>query len=153
MNKRERISELLEALEFGPADANAPDHYAAFFRLWNEQRYYDAHDVLEQLWLAEEDPAEARFYQGLIQAAGAFVHLQKNFEHPAHAKHSRRLRPATRLFALAIKNLEHLPDQFGGLDLAALRQLLHRYRDQIITEDYARNPWSPTTAPRISPGH
>ncbi len=148
MNKRERISEFLAAL-----DGDAPDHYAAFFRLWNEQRYYEAHDVLEQLWLAEEEGDLAKFYQALIQGAGAFVHLQKNFQHPTHVKHGRRLRPASRLFALALKNLSHAPDQFRGLDVADLRRLLEQYQERLIRDNFERNPWSPATAPQISVGH
>src|SRR5205823_1405615 len=146
-NKRERISGFVSSLESGSAERR--DYYAAFFRLWNEQRYYEAHDVLEQLWLKEEHAETARFFQGLIQAAGAFVHLQKNFEQPSHAKHSRRLRPATRLFALALRNLESLPDEFRGLDLVNFRQLLMRVREQIIASDFRRNPWSPKSAPQL----
>ena len=37
------------------------------------------------------------FFKGLIQVAGAFVHLQKQFLHPEHPKHRPRLRPAVRL--------------------------------------------------------
>lgn len=150
MNKRERISELLGTLETSPADAHAASHYSAFFQLWNAQRYYDAHDVLEQLWLAEEEGRVARFYQALIQAAGAFVHLQKNFEFPSHPKHGRRLRPAARLFALALKNLEGLPEKFHGLDLQKFRALLLDYRAQLEAGKFERNPWSPASAPQIS---
>src|SRR5256714_3098639 len=117
MNKRERISDFVRTLEPGSSEGSSQNYYTAFFQLWNRQRYYEAHDVLEQLWLAEKDAELARFYQALIQAAGAFVHLQKNFEHPSHAKHSRRLRPAARLFALALRNLEHLPNEFHALNL------------------------------------
>jgi predicted metal-dependent hydrolase len=148
MNKRERISDFVSALEGG---AGAPrDYYAAFFRLWNEQQYYEAHDVLEQLWLKEANAETGRFFQALIQAAGAFVHLQKNCEHPTHAKHSRRLRPATRLFALALRNLEGLPDEFRGLDLVSFRQLLQGVREQVIASDFQKNPWSPGTAPQLA---
>ncbi len=147
MDKRERISGFVASLESGSAEAR--DYYAAFFRLWNEQRYYEAHDVLEQLWLKEENAETARFFQALIQAAGAFVHLQKNFEQPTHAKHSRRLRPATRLFALALRNLEGLPDEFWGVDLVRFRELLNHVREQIIVSDFKVNPWSPDTAPRL----
>jgi hypothetical protein len=147
MNKRERISEFVSSLESGSSDAR--DYYAAFFRLWNEQRYYDAHDVLEQLWLKEENAETARFFQALIQAAGAFVHLQKNFEQPTHAKHGKRLRPATRLFALALGNLEGLPDEFRGLNLVTFRALLARVRDEIVTTDFLTNPWTPEDAPRL----
>jgi predicted metal-dependent hydrolase len=147
MNKRERISGFVSSLEGGGAEAR--DYYAAFFRLWNEQRYYEAHDVLEQLWLGEGNAETARFFQALIQAAGAFVHLQKNFEQPLHAKHSRRLRPATRLFALASRNLEGLPDEFRGLDLVSFRELLRNVREQIIETNFKINPWSPGQAPLL----
>jgi hypothetical protein len=30
--------------------------YRAFFQCWNEKRYYEAHDVLEQLWLKTKSP-------------------------------------------------------------------------------------------------
>jgi Uma2 family endonuclease len=105
--------------------------------------------VLEQLWLVEKNPELARFYQALIQAAGAFVHLQKNFLHPSHSKHSRRLPPATRLFELALRNLEGLPNEFRSLDLVRFRELLRRYRDEIVAADFRRNPWSPDTAPKL----
>ncbi len=147
MNKRERISGFVSALESGSAEAQ--DYYAAFFRLWNEQRYYEAHDVLEQLWLEEQNAETALFFQALIQAAGAFVHLQKNFEQPMHVKHSRRLRPATRLFALALRNLAGLPDEFRGVNLINFRQLLADVRNQIITSDFLMNPWRPESAPHL----
>jgi len=150
MNKRERISDSLRSLEPASPEASSRDYYAAFFQLWNAQKYYEAHDVLEQLWLVEKNAELARFYQALIQAAGAFVHLQKNFEQPSHAKHGRRLRPATRLFALALRNLEDFPDEYHALDLVQFRKLLLRYRDVIIAVDFKNNPWSPETAPRLA---
>lgn len=126
-------------------------YYLAFFHCWNEQQYYEAHDVLEQLWLNIKTP-DAQFFKGLIQAAGAFVHLQKNFEYPLHAKHSRRLSPAVRLFRLAARNLAIFPPRHQGLDVAALCRLLTRYADEIIASDYTINPWSPETAPELNLG-
>ena len=81
MNKRERISQWLaeatgENVNPDQADVERHPYYLAFFRCWNEQRYYEAHDVLEQLWLKTKSP-DADYFKGLIQAAGAFVHLQK----------------------------------------------------------------------------
>jgi len=123
--------------------------YRAFFHCWNEQRYYEAHDVLEQLWL-KTTSRDADFFKGLIQAAGAFVHLQKNFEHPTHSKHSRRLRPAVRLFLLAEKNLSIFPPQHHRLDVAAFCKCLRTYADQIVTSNYQTNPWSPATAAKVT---
>ena len=53
-------------------------HYLGYFACFNRQLYYEAHDVLEELWLPIRGTPQARFYQGLIQMAGGFVHLQKN---------------------------------------------------------------------------
>lgn len=152
MNKRERISDFVSSLGSRPSEGPSENYYTAYFQLWNAQKYYEAHDVIEQLWLVEKNAELARFYQGLIQAAGAFVHLQKNFRHPSHPKHSRRLPPATRLFELALANLEGLANEFRGLDLVSFRELLRRYRDEIIGADFRRNPWSPDTAPSLNLG-
>ena len=156
MNKRERISQWLaesggEGVDPDHGDVARHPYYVAFFRCWNEQRYYEAHDVLEQLWL-KIDSGDANFFKGLIQAAGAFVHLQKRFEHPLHAKHSKRLPPAVRLFRLAEKNLSSFAPSYHGLDVAALCQLLNQYADQIVASDYTLNPWSPETAPKLRLG-
>jgi hypothetical protein len=153
MSKGERISQLMAELGGGvvdPGQTGVAKHpfYRAFFRCWNEQRYYEAHDVLEQLWL-KTDSSDADFFKGLIQAAGAFVHLQKQFEHPSHAKHSRRLPPAVRLFQLADKNLSSFAPRHHGLNVAALCQLLRAYADQIVASDFKTNPWSPETAPTL----
>ena len=155
MNKGERISQFVRDLEgddagFSGEVAKHP-FYRAYFRCWNEQRYYEGHDVLEHLWL-NTDTADDNFFKGLIQAAGAFVHLQKNFEHPSHAKHSRRLRPAVRLFELAEKNLTPFAPQHHALDLAEFLNLLRLTRERIIASDYQINPWSPKNAPKVALG-
>ena len=156
MNKRERISQwLAEATgeDVNPhlAEVERHPYYRAFFRCWNEQQYYEAHDVLEQLWLGIKSP-DAVFFKGLIQAAGAFVHLQKHFEHPSHAKHSRRLSPAVRLFRLSEKNLASFAPRYHALNVAALCQLLSQYADDIVASNYTINPWSPEAAPKLELG-
>jgi hypothetical protein len=153
MTKGERISRSvaeLAAEQVHPNEADIAKHpfYRTFFQCWNEQRYYEAHDVLEQLWL-KTDTNDDQFFKGLIQAAGAFVHLQKHFEHPTHAKHSRRLQPAVRLFRLAERNLSIFGPKHHGLDVAAVCKLLRSYANQIVASDFKTNPWSPETAPKL----
>jgi Domain of unknown function (DUF309) len=153
MNKGERISRFVGELVVEDVDPDQRDivkhpFYRAFFHCWNEKRYYEAHDVLEQLWLKTKS-SDADYFKGLIQAAGAFVHLQKRFEHPLHAKHSKRLSPSVRLFRLAERNLSRFPPGHHGLDVAALCQLLRNYADRIVESDYKTNPWSPETAPKL----
>jgi hypothetical protein len=57
------------------------------------------------------------FYKGLIQLAGAFVHVRK-----------KRIQPALALLVLAEKNLGKYPELFQGLDLLDLRNLIARWR-------------------------
>lgn len=154
MRKGERISRLVADIEgknVDPTESDIPKHpfYRAYFRCWNEQRYYEAHDVLEQLWLKTTSP-DADFFKGLIQAAGAFVHLQKHFEQPAHPKHGRRLQPAVRLFQLAEKHLAPYAPVRHAFDVAGFLVLLQNEREKITHSNFARNPWSPGTAPKLT---
>ena len=156
MNKGERISQFVTELEGGSANfapAAIVDHpcYRGFFRCWNEQRYYEAHDVLEHLWL-QTNSEDAQYFKGLIQAAGAFVHLQKNFQHPAHPKHSRRLAPAVRLFRLAEQNLGPFAPTRHNFDVTGFLALLERFRSAVSVSEPKHNPWSPAAAPRLHLG-
>jgi hypothetical protein len=147
MKKSERISAYLETLGAGPHLALDP-HYQGYFTCFNRGDYYEAHDVLEQLWLRTRD-ANRDFFQGLIQIAGAFVHLQKQFHRPAHPKDGRRLRPAVRLFELGLGNIESYGPLHLGLDVAALTELCRRQASEIQTSGFARNPWHPERLPQI----
>lgn len=154
MSKGERISRFVQELE-GAAPAAAAggiaQHpcYRGFFRCWNEQRYYEAHDVLEHLWL-ETTSSDADYFKGLIQAAGGFVHLQKHFEFPTHRVHGRRLGPAVRLFRLAEKNLCPFGPTRYGFDVAGLLVLIQQQVDAIVGSEFKLNPWSPEVAPKLS---
>ena len=50
--------------------------YAEFRKLFNAKKFFEAHEVLELLWRETKGP-ERDFYQGLIQIAAVFVHIQK----------------------------------------------------------------------------
>ena len=114
-------------------------HYAGFFRCFNAQLYYEAHDVLEEVWLPIRGQAQARFYQGLIQMAGGFVHLQKQ-----------RLGPAARLFALALANFEGYPTRHAGIDLEAIREICRQHRQAVIDSGETLNSWSREHPPQLA---
>ncbi len=59
--------------------------YTEYRACFNSGRYYDAHDALEPLWLRVRDRQEGPFLKGLIQLAGAFVHVQRGRLSPARA--------------------------------------------------------------------
>jgi predicted metal-dependent hydrolase len=107
-HKSARIAERVAALAGRARDPR----YLGFFDCFNRQEFYEAHDVLEDLWLPDRRGPDGNFYKGLIQLAGAFVHVQKG-----------RLQPAGALLRLACQNLAAYPRVHHGLDLVFVRKL------------------------------
>ena len=147
MKKNARISAFVEQLGADPALALDP-RYQGFFTCFNAQQYYEAHDVLEDLWLSARDE-NYLFFKGLIQVAGSFVHLQKQYLHPDHPKHRPRMRPAVRLFELAMKNLAPYGPRHLQLDVAGVLHLCQGQVDAIVASGFERNPWQPANAPQL----
>lgn len=55
------------------------DQFREGIRLFNEEEFFECHDVLEELW-AETDGPEKKMIQGLIQAAISLFHFgNENF--------------------------------------------------------------------------
>ena len=124
--------------------------YAAYFHHFNQGDYYEAHDVLESLWLEKGRQATgAAFYQGLIQLAGGFVHLRKHHENPTHRIHGQRLNPAARLLALAEKNIQPYGQEWEGLETGPVLDLARTTMKQLETGGFKKNPWEPTRRPMI----
>ncbi len=121
MKKNDRLEAWLATWDPDPS-SGLPVEYRAFFFCFNQGEYYEAHDVLEHLWLQCTD-INRHFYQGLIQFAGAFVHLQKHHLFPGHPTHSRRLAPARRLFALSATRLGTYAPIHLSLDIAHILEL------------------------------
>ena len=115
-------------------------HYLGFFDCFNRQLFYEAHDVLEDLWLADKKGPNGDFYKGLIQLAGAFVHLQKN-----------RLRPAAALFKLTRANLAKYPAEHEGLALRDMAQMIEDWLAALEAGGFALNPLNTTAAPQLNP--
>ncbi len=94
---------------------NYDDRYVRFFQCFNRQLFFEAHEALEGLWLSQRQGPNGRFYKGLIQLAGALVHLQKG-----------RGGPAARLFDLARQNLRAYPATYEGLAVEAVRCMIEQ---------------------------
>jgi len=112
--------------------------YLGYFDCFNRQLFYEAHDVLEDLWLPDKHGPNGSFYKGLIQLAGAFVHLQKN-----------RLRPSAALFKLARTNLEKYPPAYEHLDLKTVLRLIAGWLGQLEAGDFTVNPLSAANVPHL----
>lgn len=149
MKKSDRIHAFLDLLAVPPGDFDP--RYTGFFACFNATRYYEAHDVLEDLWLATSGP-DHPFYKGLIQLAGAFVHLQKQAARPGHPKDGARLRPAARLFRLATRHLAPFAPHHHALDVSALLALAEEHARAIADSGFCHNPWDPARAPQLALG-
>lgn len=122
--------------------------YLGYFVCFNDQEYYEAHDVLEHLWLRGRDGNYA-YFKGLIQLAGAFVHLKKQRARPDHPTDGRRMFPAVRLFRLAEKNLSAYQPRHLGLNLETVSALMESHASRIEASGYSLNPWNPESAPQL----
>jgi len=123
--KRAYIAQLVAAFQGRDMDAR----YLAYFDCFNQQLFYEAHDALEELWLTARTGLNGAFYKGLIQLAGAFIHVQKN-----------RLGPACALFRLARANFEQYPPIHHQLDLTVVCYLIADWSHRLKSapEDAAR---------------
>ena len=96
--------------------------YLGFFDLFNQQKYYESHDILEDLWLEQgKQGTNYAFYKGLIQLAGAFVHLQKG-----------RLRPAGALLRLSKSYLSQYPQFHESVQLEAVFLMMAQWETALI---------------------
>src|SRR5262245_50935296 len=115
--KSQKIAKIVEAYA---GQAHDP-HYVGYFDLFNRGLFYEAHDVLENLWLPRRKQPDGDFYKGLIQLAGAFVHLQKS-----------RLQPAAALFKLALNNVQKYGTVRESLDLRSVQELIGAYSAVLV---------------------
>jgi len=113
-------------------------HYLGYFECFNQQLFYEAHDVLEELWLSQRHQPNDKFFKGLIQLAGAFVHLQKN-----------RLKPAAALFKLARTNIATYPSLHERLDTIFVLKLIEEWIGGLEKTNFAENPLTPSRTPLL----
>lgn len=83
-------------------------------RLFDEGRFFEAHEAWEARWLVETDEPRRRLLQGLIQIAAAF-HKLLDKSAPE---------PAASLFAKGLAKLDRCAVETTGLELA-------RFRDEV----------------------
>lgn len=89
---------------------------------FNAGRFFEAHEVWEELWLAAAEP-EKTFLQGLIQVAAAFHHQARGNE-----------RGKRSLLAAGIAKLAGCPDDYRGIAIAELRKEVERWAEVLRGE-------------------
>lgn len=135
-HKNPRIAEILRTVP--PSDRDP--RYDAFFECFNRGLYFEAHEVLEGLWLQTKGDL-AGFYKALIQLAGAFVHLSKS-----------RIGPSLRLLRLASTNLAPHAPVCEELDVGYLIDRVNGWIRRLEQGDPAPDLCAPPAAPRVQLG-
>ena len=108
--------------------------YLEYFRLYREEKFFEAHEVLEGLWRETRGP-ERDFYQGLIQLAALLVHYQKG-----------NLKGAQELFKSASGYLHPYLPHHQEVDL---KQVLADF-DQFL-KAWSKHPKEPQAVKKLLP--
>jgi len=99
--------------------------------LFNEGRYFECHEVWEEVWLRSAGE-EKLFLQGLIQAAVAILHAERgNFD------------GAASLYEKARAKLAALPDEYMGVAPGELRAALAKFFATVLATRAAPLPPRP----------
>jgi len=96
-----------------PKDAR--DLWVEGIELFNASRFFDCHEVWEEVW-KQASGAEKLFHQGMIQAAVAILHAQRG-----------NPRGARSTWDKARAKLEPLPAEHMGIALAELRDAVDAF--------------------------
>ena len=90
--------------------------YQRGVELLNHGEFFEAHEVLEDVWRTASEP-DRKFLQGLIQVAVAF-----------HHRSCGNLVGFRSVLARACRNLSRYPDVYQRVNLAALLPTLEQWR-------------------------
>jgi predicted metal-dependent hydrolase len=95
------------------------ENYTRGINLFNNAEFFDAHEVLEDIWRAAP-PEHKKFLQGMVQIAVAFHHYSTGNRVGMRSVLER-----------AIRNLSHPAGSFGHIQLPALLQSLGQWREAL----------------------
>jgi predicted metal-dependent hydrolase len=96
------------------------DLYLRGIELFNRAAFFDAHEVLEDVWRPSAGP-DRKFLQGLIQTAVAFHHHSKG-----------NVRGARSLLGRGMANLAGYPDDYGNIRLGLLLASLRPWHEALV---------------------
>lgn len=106
-----------------PAAVDYEPLYLAGIVLFNDRRFFEAHEVLEDLWNECPD-GDRRFYQAVLQAAVSLHHFGNG-----------NLRGAKKLFESAKKYMDAYPNPYKGLDQGVFWKDMANCCAEIFKED------------------
>lgn len=91
---------------------------------WGQQRFFEAHELLEYVWHWSREDWEKDFWQGVIQVAAAMVHDQR--DNPLGV---------VRTIDKALPKLSDVPDDHHGIDVAGLRAWCRQTAADLVADE------------------
>ena len=106
-------------------------------RLFNDRYFFEAHEVLEELW--KQEHGESRlFLQGLIQLCAAFHHVQNG-----------NLVGAITLLERGAEKMRRYRPGYLGIDTASLLPHVDAVRASLVRQQQGDSPAGDIEFPRI----
>jgi hypothetical protein len=102
--------EFAKDLNLAPLHKSEPRLFEEARRLFNDERYWECHEVLEGLWRTKHGE-DKLLLQGIILVCAGFVHHQKGEEAVALG-----------VLGRAVKQLQHSDPDYGGFKIDELRR-------------------------------
>jgi hypothetical protein len=110
--------------------ADFPREYLAGIEHFNAGRFFDAHEIWEEIWLRSSDESKT-FYQMLIQSAVALLHYERG-----------NLRGARGMHDAVLQKLGKLPRRFLALDLVAFEKRFRAFFAAAVDAQWESRPES-----------
>jgi predicted metal-dependent hydrolase len=114
-----------------------PSHYLEGIEHFNAGRYFDAHEVWEEIWLRSSGDTKL-FYQMLIQAAVGLYHYERGNARGARGMH-----------ANVVDKLDRLPSFLMSLDLGDFSRQFRCFFAELIDNNDEAAPPADRPRPRI----
>lgn len=114
-----------------------PREYLEGIEHFNERRYYDAHEVWEEIWLRSSEETRL-FYQMLIQAAVGLHHYERGNARGARGMHRN-----------VLEKLDRLPQFFMSVDLKDFAREFKSFFAELIESKDERAPTPAKPRPLI----
>ncbi len=121
----------------GPSPSKDLDRIRDGLRLFNEERFFEAHEALEDVWHLERGEPRL-FLQGLIQLCAGFHHFQNG-----------NYRGASALLQRGADKMRTYPPRYLDLDTAAILTHVDACRERIERVRTGAEPAGPIAFPKI----
>ena len=108
-NGADETCQVLGGPHMNDCQGQLPPHAKEGLRLFNAGEYFEAHEALESAW-REETGEVRRLYQGILEAAVTYLHIQRG-----------KYKGAVKVYGRGMKWLRDWPDVCCGVNVGKLR--------------------------------